>query len=68
MDWAVHLYLEERGFEGEPEAYQLHAGPGGWSSSEAMAYAFRTTGMAQYGQDILDVELLDALTLESTGP
>eukprot|EP00975_Prorocentrum_lima_P011126 2363649-Prorocentrum_lima.AAC.1 len=57
MDWAVQVYLDERAFEGEPEARHLHVGAGGWYSVEAMGYALRTTGMAQYGKDMFELHL-----------
>ena len=60
MEHALRTYLADAKFEGLPEEAHDHAAPGGWFSSEVLAFAMRSTPLRR-GAPIEYVLTLEAL-------
>ena len=48
MEFACEQYLLEADREGFAESVDMHAAPGGWYSSEVLAYAVRSTSLHRH--------------------
>ena len=63
MEHALMTYLADANFEGLPEEEDDHAAPGGWFSSEVLAFAMRSTPLRR-GAPIEYVLTLEVLKRE----
>jgi hypothetical protein len=57
MQQALQAYIEEAAREGLPEHRRDHASPGGWYSSEVLAFAVRATDMTHLNRQVYNMQL-----------